>query len=80
MKDGDGASVLGRELPSRDALPGQTEGGTPDYAVVWVSNRLEEGIYGYRDVLVLLRIRGHICELQLHLKVGQQVNQVVSLL
>ncbi len=38
--------------------------------VVWVNNRLGDGddVHGYRDVLLLLSIDGHICELQLHLR------------
>ena len=36
-------------------------------SVVWVSNRLADGatVHGYRDVLLLLTIDGHVCELQL---------------
>ena len=38
--------------------------------MVWVSNRLADGatVHGYRDVLLLLTIDGHVCELQLHLR------------
>ena len=65
-------------VKTKAMVPGRTAKGKLDYAVVWVSNRLEEGIYGYRDVLVLLRIRGHVCELQLHLKVRHLVSHILT--
>jgi hypothetical protein len=44
-------------------------------SVVWVNNRLSTGdaVHGYRDVLLLLSIDGHICELQLHLRALHEV-------
>ena len=39
-------------------------------SIVWVKNRLGDSaaIHGYRDVLLLLNVYGHLCELQLHLR------------
>jgi hypothetical protein len=59
--------------------------------VKWFDNRLGDEsakrMSGYRDVLVLLRFSGHVCEVQLHLKVmhdqkhnGHEIYAVIRLL
>ena len=43
-------------------------GGDQEGSSTTVITTTVKGLWGYRDVLLLLRLGGHVCELQLHLK------------